>query len=332
MLTFDKPAFAVAAFAAPFVIFALRRFFRGAFRLSFSLGTPGGDCFKASAGFRLFAAFLNAADYVVASLLLLASAGPKFVVNETVWLERGADVLFVLDCSPSMAGIDMAGKSRFDAARELIRNFAENRPADAVGLAALGNDAALLIPPTVDRNALFDRLDRLAIGELGDGTALGTALVLAAFHLENSAANRKIAVLITDGENNAGAVHPLAAAAALGEQGAILYVIGVGSSGEIPVDYIDPVTKTRRMGSFESRYSHESLIAIAGAADGKFMYAPGRDSFETAFGALNRAEPATSRSVVRGRENDLSDAFAAAALALCFLSRLLRALFLGAPL
>jgi Ca-activated chloride channel family protein len=332
MLTFDRPVFAVAAFAAPFIIFALRRFFRGAFRLSFSLGTPGGDSFKARAGFRFFSGILAAADYAVVSLLLLASAGPQFVVNETVWLERGADVLFVLDCSPSMAGLDMAGKSRFDTARDLIKNFAESRPTDAIGLAAVGNDAALLIPPTVDRNALADRLERLSIGELGDGTALGMALALAALHLERSTASRKAVVLISDGENNAGAVHPLTAAEALGGHGTGLYVIGVGSSGEVPVDYVDPVTRMRLTGSFESRYNSESMIAIAEAAGGIFMYAPSRDSFEAAFGALNRAEPVASRSVTRGRRYDLFYSLAAAALIASCLARLLRAVFLGAPL
>jgi Ca-activated chloride channel family protein len=253
-------------------------------------------------------------------------------VNETVWLERGADVLFVLDCSPSMAGMDMAGTSRFDTARDLIKNFAANRPADAIGLAAVGNEAALLIPPTVDRNVLADRLERLSIGELGDGTALGTALTLAALHLERSTAGRRVVVLISDGENNAGAIHPLTAAEALGRQGTNLYVIGVGSSGEVPVDYVDPITKMRLTGSFESRYSSEGMTAIAEAAGGIFMYAPSRDSFEAAFGSLNRAEPVMSRAVTRGRRFDLFYALAAAALITACSSRLLRTIFLGAPL
>jgi Ca-activated chloride channel family protein len=331
MLAFDRPFFAVAALAAPVIIFLFGRFFRGAFRLSFSLGTPGGNSFVPASGFRFFAALLSAANHAVVMLLLLAASGPQLVRNETVWLERGADVLFVLDCSPSMAGMDMAGETRFDTARELIKNFAVSRPADSIGLAAVGNEAALLIPPTVDRNALFDRIERLSIGELGDGTALGTALTLAALHMENSSLRRRVVVLISDGENNAGAIHPLTAAAALNVQGTTLYVIGVGSSGEIPVDYIDPVTKVRRTGTFESRYSSESLNAIAEAAGGVFMYAPGRDSFAEAFGALNKSEPAEGRSVTRGSRRDLYEVITAAAFIIACSSWLLRAIFLGAP-
>ena len=332
MLAFDRPIFVIAAFATPLVIFATRRFFRNAFRLSLSLGTPGGDSFVPPVNFRFFAAFPRIVDYITVCLLLFAAAGPQVVKNETVWLDRGADILFVLDCSPSMAGIDMNGRNRFDTARELIWNFAEVRPTDAIGLAAVGNDAALLIPPTVDRQALFDRLERLSIGELGDGTALGVALALAALHLEHSVSEHKAVVLVTDGENNSGAIHPLTAAASIGAQGTALYVIGVGSSGEIPIDYVDPVTKVRRTGSFESRYNSESLRAIADAAGGVFLYAPGRDSFLSAFSVVNKAEAVVSRSAVRGRKQSLHLPAIIMALILACSSRLFRTIFLGSPL
>jgi Ca-activated chloride channel family protein len=231
-----------------------------------------------------------------------------------------------------MAGIDMGGKNRFDTARELIEKFSASRPADAIGLVAAGNDAALLIPPTVDRKALFDRLNTLSIGELGDGTALGVALSLAALHLEHSAAEHRVVVLISDGENNAGAVHPHTAAAALNAQGTALYVIGVGSSGEIPIDYVDPITKMRRTGSFESRYNTESLRAIASAGSGVFLHAPSRESFASAFTTLNKSEAVVSRSFIRGRRQSFHQALVTAALILAGLSRLARGVFLGAPL
>ena len=332
MLAFDRPIFALAAFAVPFVFLAAKHFFCGAFRLSFPLGTPGGASFTPAASSRFFTAILRIADCAAASLLLLAAAGPLLIRNEIVWLERGADILFALDCSPSMAGIDMGGRNRFDTARELIEDFAGSRPADAVGLVAVGNEAALLIPPTIDRETLLDRLDTLAIGELGDGTALGAALSLAALHLEHSAATRRAVVLISDGENNAGAVHPLTAAEALNAQGTALYVIGVGSPGDIPIDYVDPVTKLRRTGSFESRYNAENLRSIAQAADGVFLYAPSRDSFAAAFNTVNKSEVMVNRSFIRGRREGFHQILITAALIAACFSRLVRVIFLGAPL
>ena len=104
-------------------------------------------------------------------MLFTAAAGPRFVFTELAWLNRGADIIFVLDISPSMAALDMDGASRFAAARGLLKNFAERRPTDGIGLVAVGSDAALLLPPTMDRKLLASRLEELRIGELGDGTA-----------------------------------------------------------------------------------------------------------------------------------------------------------------
>lgn len=324
MLVFDRPLFVLAAVISPFVFLIVRRFFRSAFSLPFNFGASGGTAFKPPASSRLLSALPALADCLAAGLLLLAAAGPAIARNEAVRVERGADILFVLDCSPSMAALDMDGGSRLDAARALIRDFALARPADAVGLAAAGREAALLVPATVDRGALFTRLDSLEAGELGDGTALGPALALAALHLGKSAANRRALVLITDGENNAGAVHPLAAAEALaGEGGAALYVIGVGSAGAVRVDYADPLTGARRTGGFESRYSADALRAIADAAGGVFLHAPDAASLAAAFGTLNRTEAPAGRSITRTVRHGVHTPLIAAALLLVCLSILL---------
>jgi Ca-activated chloride channel family protein len=224
------------------------------------------------------------------SLLFIAAAGPVRISTETVWLNRGADIIFVVDVSPSMAARDMENQNRFDTARELIRAFALSRPADALGLVAVGNDAALLLPPTIDRRSLFARLETLHIGELGDGTALGMGLALGALHLKDSAAPRKSVILITDGENNAGNLHPETAAALLPEQAVSLWVIGVGSGGEVPIDYVDPFTKVRRSGAFDSRFDPETLKAIAQKGEGVYIGAPTAAAFTQAFTRIHEAE------------------------------------------
>jgi Ca-activated chloride channel family protein len=225
-----------------------------------------------------------------------------------VWIDRGADILFVLDCSPSMAALDIAGKRRFDAACELITDFSRTRPADAIGLVAVGNDAALLIPPTTDRNALFEKLSSLRIGELGDGTALGMGLSVAALHIKDSAAPRRAVVLITDGENNAGAIHPETAATIIAESGASLYIIAVGTSGEVPIDYIDPFTNTRRTGSFDSHYDPSALMSIADSGGGVFIPAPSKEAFSNAFARFSNAEITVSRSGVREKKSPVHTA------------------------
>ncbi|MDR1637635.1 MAG: VWA domain-containing protein, partial [Treponema sp.] len=160
-VSFEYPAVLALGLVLIPLAFFIPRLFRGLFILMIPLGAPGGLPFKAPFRGGLLLKILKGLEISGALLLFVAAAGPVSKSAERVWLNRGADILFVLDISPSMAGIDMNGRNRFDAARELIRAFAENRPSDAIGLAAVGYDAALMVPPTVDRRALYSRLESL---------------------------------------------------------------------------------------------------------------------------------------------------------------------------
>ena len=295
-IDFERPLFVFAALLLIPLIVGLARFVKPLFSLNIPLGPAGGAAFQSPVNLTLVLRFLSVVEVAAFFLLVLAASGPRFIHTETIWLTRGADILFVLDSSPSMSGIDMNGESRFDTAKVLLRQFADKRPNDAVGLVAVGEDAALIMPLSTDRRSLHSRLDTLAIGELGDGTALGEGLALAAFHIGTSEAPRKAVVLITDGENNAGSIHPETAAAALGELGVSLWVIGVGSSGIIPFSYIDPLSKMRRSGTFESFYDPDTLKAIAERAGGFWAYAPTAEAFAEAFARLDRGELVISRS------------------------------------
>jgi len=213
---FDYPLIVIAAvFLIPLIIIIFSKM-KNPFVAAIPLGAPGGVPFKTQQ-YKFIVKFLKFLEITGIFLLFLSAAGPSIKTSETVWLNRGADIIFILDVSPSMAAIDMDGNNRFNTGRNLLAEFAHNRPSDSIGLIAVGNDAALLLPPTTDRQALITRLEQLKIGEFGDGTALGMGIAIASFHLEKSNAKRKVAVLITDGENNAGAIHPETAAGFLRE-------------------------------------------------------------------------------------------------------------------
>ncbi|GHT68185.1 aerotolerance regulator BatA [Spirochaetia bacterium] len=330
MIGFEHPLMILLGVASiPIVIFLSSRF-KNPFAMSLPLGAPGGIPFKPPFNGEILIKILKILELCGVFLLFLAAAGPVSKTSERVWLNRGADILFVLDISPSMAGIDMDGRSRFDAARVLVRSFAENRPSDAVGLAAVGYDAALLVPPTVDRRALFSRLDSLRVAELGDGTALGMGLATAAFHLQNSVAPRRSAILITDGENNAGAIHPETAAAMLEDLGVSLWVVGVGSGGEIPIDYVDPFTRMRRTGIFDSRFDSESLRALSRAGGGTYIPALSGEALAAAFSRIAADEMTVSRSGNLIRRIPRHVPLIAAAMAIFVAIALIRRYLLGA--
>jgi Ca-activated chloride channel family protein len=327
---FERPLLAAAAFIVlPLAAFIARRL-KSPFTAAIPLGPPGGASFKMPRSTGGLVRTLRILEYAGAALLFIGAAGPVLKTSETVWLDRGADILFVIDTSPSMAGIDMDGVSRFNAARDLLSAFAERRPADGIGLVALGDDAALLVPPTTDRKLLVSRLRRLGIGELGDGTALGMGLAVAAFHLEKSTAPRRAVVLISDGENNAGAIHPETAAAMLGETGISLWVIGVGSGGEIPVDYVDPRTRMRRTGTFDSRFDTGSLRRLSEAGGGFYISAPSADALAAAFARLDEGEMTVRRAGLVTSVRSCRFPFLISALVLLAAPGFIRRFFLGA--
>jgi Ca-activated chloride channel family protein len=314
----------ICAAAALFVYFR----FRKPFCLYLPLGSPGGASFKPPFRAGILMKILGVLEAAAVLFLCLAAAGPETRERETIWLDRGADIIFVLDISPSMAGLDMKGR-RIDAARELVRNFTLSRASDAIGLAAVGSEAVLVCPPTTDREHFFAALDGLRIGELGDGTALGMGLSLASLHLSGSKAPRRIAVLITDGENNAGSVHPETAAAFLRETGVSLWVIAVGSAGEVPIDYVDPVTRMRRTGTFLSRFDDASLKSLAAAGGGCYLNAPSVETLQSVFARLDEREMIVRRSASRIRVRPFQRPFLFGALILFAIVLLFRRGFLS---
>ncbi len=203
--------------------------------------------------------------------LVCALADPTIVQEEKIYTSRSSEVVFVVDVSPSMAAMDIANGTRLDAAKKAIELLVNENAGAAYGLVSCASEAALLIPPTMDHSTLFTRLDAMKIGELGDKTALGLGISTAVYHLVSTYAPRKTIVLLTDGENNAGAVHPETASTLAKEYGIVLYIAGIGTRGTVPIEYIDPVTGEKFSGYLESGFDNTSLRALAKLTDGKYF-------------------------------------------------------------
>ncbi|MCL2410592.1 MAG: VWA domain-containing protein [Treponema sp.] len=303
-ISFEYPFLAAAAFIViPAVVFIYSRL-KNPFVLLMPLGAPGGVPFKTSQVNGLVK-FLKLLEIISVFLIFLSAAGPSIRTSETLWLNRGADIMFIMDISPSMAALDMDGQSRFAVGVNLIKEFAQRRPADNIGFVGVGLDAALFIPLTTDREALRLRLELLRIGELGDATALGVGLAVTSFHLENSNAQRRVAIIVTDGENNAGAIHPETAAGFLRDAGVSFWVIAIGSQGEVPIDFTDPFTNIRRIGILYSEYDEESLQSLAEAGGGTLLIAPNADAFAAAFAQIDADEITIQRSRVVNRHRSI---------------------------
>jgi len=230
-----------------------------------------------------------------AVVMIMALAGPTLVERERVYLSRGIDIMFVLDESPTMAAQDFAPGTRFESAREVIRGFVQRRENDAIGLVSFARQAALRMPPTVDHAALLAALDQVRIMELGDGTAIGNALAVAALHLETSKAPERVIVLLTDGINNAGEILPETAARVAAQKGIRIYTVAIGTEQETVLEFEDPHTGRIFRGSFEGGFDEELLRTIADIANGSYFHAGSSGTLQAVLQSIDTIETVERR-------------------------------------
>jgi len=163
---------------------------------------------------------------------IIAAAGPQSGADTVQVTSEGIAVVLAVDVSSSMLAEDFAPSNRLDVARERSVAFVRGRQYDRIGLVAFAGEALTRVPITTDYAVLEQSILDLRIGELDDGTAIGTAIAIAANRLRNAKGASKVLVLLTDGENNRGRVDPRTAAVAAKEFGIRIYTIGVGTQGE----------------------------------------------------------------------------------------------------
>ena len=296
MLTFETPGFFFLFTLIPVFIY-LRHFYLSAGRsMRVSIGLWRKGLFTApQRGIRFLLFFSSLLFWGGICCLLASLAGPTVSLHEKVYLNRGADIMIVLDQSPSMAARDFPPDNRLDAAKSMITKFVNNRKNDGVGLVGFGDEAVLRVPPTTDYTSFLSRLNEMGIMDLGEGTAIGMGLSVAALHLSDSTASEKVIVLLTDGDNNAGEIQPLAAGFMAAQMGIRIYVIGIGSEGEVPFEFVHPDTGKLVSGIQRSRFNEDFLIQLAEAGGGSFYRAFTPGSLETVFRSIDSLETMEER-------------------------------------
>lgn len=187
------------------------------------------------------------------ALLIVALARPRQGQGYVEREESGIDIMLTIDLSGSMAGLDLTEDpdrpmTRIDAVKKVIDEFIRNRPDDRIGMTAFAANAFLVSPMTLNHDWLLKNQQRLDIGAIDpDRTAIGSAIgqsVNKLRALKNS--KSKVIILLTDGENNAGKITPLAAAEAAATFDIKIYTIYVGNEGRVPAAALDENKKVIR--------------------------------------------------------------------------------------
>lgn len=241
--------------------------------------------------------------------LIGALARPQLGYAWEESLTEGIDIQIVLDISGSMGAEDFQPKDRLTVAKQVVRDFVAGRTGDRIGLVVFSGGAMTRAPLTTDRTMLATLIDAVELNTLPDGTAIGVALASAAARLKGSPAKTRVAVLITDGVNNAGEIDPASAAAACAGLGIKVYTIGVGSQRSVvPVPRTvphpitgQPVTQRTMM---RVPMDERLLQEIARRTGGQFFRATEPQALRQVFAEIDRLEktPLKVQRYVRYRE------------------------------
>ena len=229
---------------------------------------------------------------------ILALARPQLSNAFTQVQASGIDIMIALDVSRSMLTEDYQlngdRANRVDAIKEITQRFIEGRPNDRIGMLAFAGRPYLVSPPTLDHNWLIENLDRIKIGLVEDGTAIGDALASAANRLKNREAKSRIIVLLSDGENNAGRVNPETSAEAVRVLGLKIYTIGVGTDSIAPFPVgRDPFTGQIQYQNIRAEFGEKTLSDVARIAGGHFFRADSSQALEGIYGQIDKLEKST---------------------------------------
>jgi Ca-activated chloride channel family protein len=248
--------------------------------------------------------FLFGLRLLALAALITALARPQIGrMNDSTEAE-GIDIVVTLDLSGSMRALDLSTRddivTRLDAAKRVVDDFIDMREFDRIGLVAFAANAYVVSPLTLNHDWLKRNLKRLELGEIdGGGTAIGTALGASVNRLRDHEARSRIVILLTDGENNAGAVSPIAAAEVAKTLGVKVYTIATGKKGRVPIPETDrngrvvrdsegaPVYRGR---SDISNYDEAELTEIANLTGGRFFSATEDGDLERIYEEIDELE------------------------------------------
>lgn len=222
-------------------------------------------------------------------LLVLALARPQTGSGQVKTTERVVDIMLALDISGSMATLDFEPDNRLTAAKEEAKRFIEGRPHDRIGLVVFAGQSVTQCPLTTDSSALQALLDKIRLGMLEDGTAIGLGLGNALNRLKGSEAKQKVVILLTDGVNNAGSISPLTAAGIAKTLGIRVYTIGVGREGESLLPVQDPRFGTRLI-KVETQIDEKMMKEISKLTGGEYFRAQDQRGLKEVFRQIDRLE------------------------------------------
>lgn len=243
----------------------------------------------------------------------IAVAGPKSESRLVEKKTEGIDAVIAIDASKSMDTKDVP-PSRMHAAKAFARDLVRSRPTDRFAFVSFAGEATAVSPLTTDVQFLVQAIESEPTDSIGSGTAIGSALALSVALLDVSEAKSRIIILISDGENNAGAI-PLDLATRMALTGRIrVYTIGVGSEGGAYLSALAPDGSSAKV---FAGFNPKELSRISTATGGKYFFAGSGQAFSEIATEINKLEKSEILSSISLIQHSWAEWFVWAGL-LCF--------------
>ena len=229
-------------------------------------------------------------------LIVIGLARPQQGLEQSCVRAEGIDIILVVDVSTSMLAEDfqLHGQrvNRLAVVKDVVKEFVAGRPNDRIGLIVFAGRPYTQCPLTLDHGWLLSQLERVQIGMVEDGTAIGTAIATGLNRLRRSHAKSRVMVLLTDGVNNAGTLTPEAATELAKTLGIKIYPIGAGTKGLAPYPARDLFGRTIYQ-PVKIEVDDERLTKIAQTTGGLYFRATDTDSLRNIYSQIDRLEKTT---------------------------------------
>lgn len=226
------------------------------------------------------------------ALLVIAAMRPQWLGEPVPQPTTGRRVLLAVDVSGSMATEDMdEDKTRLQVVQKVAGDFIRERNGDQVGLILFGSRPYLQAPLTSDLETVQHFLVEAVVGIAGTQTAIGDAIGLALKRLRDDekqsqdTQKQTVLILLTDGQNDSGAMPPLQAAQLARQAGLRIYTIGVG--GRPRTDFFG--------NSIGGGLDEDTLQKIAQVTGGGYFRATNALKLEQVYKRIDQLEPAAGR-------------------------------------
>ena len=173
----------------------------------------------------------NTIVFIAVGMIFTAIARPQWGYKWEESKTRGIDIIFAIDTSKSMLAEDVR-PNRLERTKLAVSDLANSLGGDRIGLIAFSGQAFLQCPLTLDYDAFRMSLDALDTNIIKRGGTNISAAIKESISAFSKTSNRKIIILISDGEELEDSA--LASAKEAAKDGIVIYTLGVGApNGEL---------------------------------------------------------------------------------------------------